>query len=106
MSTETVMTSLIDGEERSTAHPQTFTIPDEAARHSLKIGDFARIGLESDLGGERFWVIVTEIRTEQDQYLYAGTVHNDLVVFDIPFGELMEFDPNHVLDIIHTETVQ
>lgn len=99
----TVLTRLIDGEQMNADHPATFLIPDEAERNRLMPGDYAKIGITSKEGGERFWVKITERRTEQDRCLYAGAVSNDLVIFDIPLGEIIEFDPANVLEIIEVK---
>ncbi|MDE4297126.1 hypothetical protein PXK56_18235 [Phaeobacter gallaeciensis] len=100
----TVTVSLINGVERSTAHPTTFEVPNEEDRETIQVGDHVKIGLESAAaGGERFWVRITEVRIEQDQFLYAGAVDNDLIIYDIPLGEILEFDPEHVLSIIRNK---
>lgn len=95
-----VETTMIDGVEMNRQFPDTFQIPDEADRCSLSVGDFAKIGLTCAEGGERFWVKIARIEGEKDAPIYFGAVDNHLVVFDIPVGEEIEFDADHVLQII------
>lgn len=98
---EMVETTLIDGEERAKSSPETFSIPSEDERWGLRVGDFAKIGLSSENGGERFWVKISNVRdSESEECIYTGLVNNDLIVFAIPFGSPVEFDPCHVLSII------
>ncbi len=101
-----VETTLINGVEMNAAHPDTFSVPCETARESLQPGDHAKIGLTSEEGGERFWVKITEVRSGPNQgeaHDYTGVVDNDLVVFDIPLGEPIDFDAPHVLDVLRAE---
>jgi hypothetical protein len=96
----------IDGEDRSRRNPDTFHIPDVADRCSLRIGDHAKVGLESEEGGERFWVKITEVNAKQKGAVYKGTVDSDLVVFDLPIGHELSFEPWHVLGILrHDEEI-
>lgn len=95
-----VETTMIDGAELNRQFPDTFHIPDKIDRCSLRVGDFAKIGLTCATGGERFWVKITRIEVEETAQTYFGAVDNHLVVFDIPAGEEIEFDADHVLQII------
>jgi hypothetical protein len=98
-----VETTLINGEDMSVAHRETFHIPSEEDRNSLQVGDHAKIGMTCVEGGERFWVKIIEVRTEQGKYEYAGAVDNNLVVFDIPLGKIIEFDAPHVLEVLRAQ---
>jgi hypothetical protein len=96
---QTVQTTMIDAVQMNLDHPATFRIPSRDARYSLTVGDWAKIGLMSEVGAERFWLKVTKVRGAGAASRYVGTVDNNLVVYDIPLGEVMEFDPTHILEI-------
>lgn len=90
--------TIVNGEERHAQHPDTFEIPAERDRKSLRVGDFAKICLEGGEAGERFWLRVT---AKTDDGRYVGKVDNDLVVYtEIPLGFEMVFAPEHVLSIL------
>jgi hypothetical protein len=109
--------SLIDAEQRSEDHSQTFTIPDEKERYSVCIGDNAKIGVELDgRGGERFWVMVERVVILHARFLgkpvervlrYEGVVDNAVfcAAYDagLRCGSKISFEPKHVLDILTPE---
>lgn len=45
---------MMNGEVFNANAPETFAIPEEDDRWSLKVGDFAKIGLQACGAGERF----------------------------------------------------
>jgi TIR domain len=72
---ETEGLSLGSGVARNEKHPQTFEIPPEDIRHSVRKGDVVKLMFEyddSDLAGERMWVKVTGAN---GPYL-VGTLNN------------------------------
>ena len=89
-------------EERARKFPDTFHIPNAARRHSLKVGDHAKLCFEIADGtpsvgrGERMWVKVTRL----DSPAYYGVVVNRSVIKVFPAaGALVQFGPEHVADI-------
>lgn len=95
MTTDTTE-DLCNVELRHAAHPETFGIPSRAERESIPRGDFAKVILDD----ERFWVEVTERHPDGR---YTGTVANELVCCDLPYGSPLDFGPEHVADIMHME---
>ena len=80
---------------------EQFPIHSHRERHGLQPGAIVKVGIswppEPGRGsGERFWVIILERRSGR----YLGIVDNDLL-FDneLSRGDLIQFGPEHVLDI-------
>ena len=91
--------TLMDGVAHNHASPDTFEIPQAALREMLKVGDHAKLGFRSlSEGGERMWVLITE----RIDGRYRGTLANGPVVVDLAFGDVIEFEPKHVLDTMET----
>lgn len=94
---------LINGAERNLQYPETFPIPPESERVSLKPGDDVKLGFETEPGsggmgfsGERMWVKVREAAGHK----YVGELISDPVVIDgLHFGDQIAFLPEHVIDI-------
>ena len=91
-----------NGEERAKERPKTFEIPDAIERRSLQVGDFAKLMFLSrtelnGCSGERIWVKITA-RTDVPAR-YTGEVDNNAAYLPIPFGGVVEFGPEHVIDI-------
>ena len=84
---------------------EQFPIRSLAERQDLQPGAFVKVGLswptnQNGCSGERFWVIVLERQAGR----YLGIVDNDLHgVNEVNRGSLIQFGPEHVLDI---ETAQ
>jgi hypothetical protein len=103
--------TLIDGEEMSREHPQTFEIPSLEEREGLRLGDYAKVGLVLDdafvgpagCGGERMWfeIIARSVGGKKMLPLvYRGKLANDPVVIKgLAHGDLVTFSPRHVLSI-------
>lgn len=97
--------ALRSGVEAHMAAPQTFWIPDQAARQNLQRGDFAKLifeiavdNEEEPLAVERMWVVVREVIGDR----YFGLLDNEpssiaenpefWVGTEIPFG------PDHIIN--------
>lgn len=99
---------LDDGEVAHAQAPGSYWIPEEHARRSLKVGQFAKlrfyIRTESEAGdvtdnGERMWVEVKGVVGEW----YRGELANQPCCTDgIAPGLEVWFQPRHVIDI-HAE---
>lgn len=87
--------NLTSGEEMNRQYPDTFHIPTREERESLKPGQSAKLIFE-DLH-ERMWVSVVE-KTDTG---YLGSLDNipTCPTSDIDYGDLVEFGPEHVIDI-------
>jgi hypothetical protein len=78
-----------------------FPIPSLAERQGLPPGAVAKVGISwpqkdgNGAIGERFWVIVLERRGGS----YLGIVDNDLRSITLKWGSLIQFGPEHILDI-------
>ena len=98
---------LDDAEELHRRYPDTFEIPPVERRAGLQIGDFAtlvfRFPAEDGAGsydhGERMWVRITEACGGR----YVGRLDSDPLKpparAAIALGDLVEFGPEHVIDI-------
>jgi hypothetical protein len=120
--TPPVRYTLIDGEARSTEHPDTFEVPLWEVRASLRPGDLAKVGAEfnpdephlnvdsavrpafeekfGQAWGERFWVLINDVRDG----VYFGEVNNELGYtrhHGLYLGAPIRFEPRHVLAIWH-----
>lgn len=95
---------LESGVERHRLHPDSFPIPDEQARRSLQLGDFAKLTFlvqtedDEDPIVERMWVAVREIHGDT----YFGLLDNEPEIdendefwlgTEVPFGQ------EHVIEI-------
>ncbi len=84
---------------------EQFPIHSLAERQDLQPGAFVKVEIswptdQTGCSGERFWVIVLERRAGR----YLGIVDNDLLgLSEVSRGVLIQFGPEHVLDI---ETAQ
>lgn len=96
--------SLDDGEARHRDAPETFWIPQRAAREALQPGDYAklifRIALEQDeIAFERMWVIVRGRLGNT----YFGRLDNEPTSIeendDLWLGTEVPFRAEHVIDI-------
>jgi hypothetical protein len=96
---------LDDGEEKHSAHPDTFWIPNLEVRSNLEREDWAKLlflFLASEPGqvgvrGERMWV---EVEMKHGTY-YRGRLLNTPVYSDlVGLGTTLWFEPRHVIDIV------
>ena len=98
----TVTYTLDDGAATHREFPDTFQIPSQERRESLKPGDLAKLIFRIEFGDEahveRMWVQVTAVRPE----FYVGVLDNDPCCTDeIRSGMRVEFHADHVIDIDH-----
>ena len=82
--------------------PDTFHIPPQAERGSLRPGDLVKLMFRIQDGEfmhvERMWVIVEEVRPE----FYTGVLDNDpYCTADIHSGQKVQFHSDHVIEIDH-----
>jgi len=85
--------------ERNMRSDGTFEILDEIKRRSLKAGDYAKLIFVQDdppAPGERMWVEVVSVSGGG----YVGRLKNKpSCVAGLAWGDLVEFEPWHVVDI-------
>ena len=92
---------LIDADAVNRRHPETFEIPSENERRSLRHGDLAKLCFKCDpavygIGAERMWVEVTSIKGRN----YIGNLVNDPIAVEVlEWGDQIAFSSKHVLDI-------
>ena len=82
--------------------PDTFHIPPQAERGSLRPGDLVKLMFRIQDGEfmhvERMWVIVEEVRPE----FYVGVLDNDpYCTAEIHSGQKVQFHSDHVIEIDH-----
>ena len=95
---------LESGLERHSLHPESFPIPDEAARRSLKVGDFAKlifvVAVDDDAEPlvERMWVVVREVAGDR----YFGLLDNEPAIDENDefwIGSEVPFAQEHVIEV-------
>jgi hypothetical protein len=100
--------AFIDSPARAKKHPDTWEAVSQADLADLSVGDYVKVGLEGynetlstdiALGGERFWVEITNINTRT----ITGTVQNELISYDLPVGTLIKFQRKHVIEVLTKE---
>lgn len=84
--------TLTNAESLNLAHPSTFLIPALEDRLSLRVGNKAQLLFDNK---ERMWVRV--VRTDDGGY--AGILVNHPISVDAKFGDRVEFQSHHVLNI-------
>jgi hypothetical protein len=90
------MTEFMNGIALNKEYPDTFEIPTASEKAEIVPGDNIKVGT----GGERFWVMVTEI---VNRHTIVGTVDNDLICTDVhgfKLGDKISVQYDHVLDIL------
>ncbi|MBX3563478.1 MAG: hypothetical protein KF730_02765 [Sphingomonas sp.] len=95
---------LESGVERHLLHPESFPIPNEAARTSLAVGDFAKliflVATDDDDAPlvERMWVVVREVAGDT----YFGLLDNEPEIDendDFWLGAEVPFNQEHIIEI-------
>lgn len=94
--------TLVDAEARNLAHPNRFHIPLAGERETLLPGDLAKVVFESGGDGERMWVEVTTADPNAE-LAYEGPLRNNPTCTPVAFGDIVEFGPEHVIDIVRGE---
>jgi uncharacterized protein YegJ (DUF2314 family) len=94
--------TLDSGVERHANAPDTFQIPAQSERESLKAGDLAKLIFRIEIGDEvhveRMWVQVSEVWPE----FFVGLLDNDpFCTEEIRSGMRVEFHADHVIQIDH-----
>jgi hypothetical protein len=94
---------LTNGEVMNREHPDTFAMPQRSERETLLPGDFAKVVFIADGEGERMWVEIGT--TDADAASpYEGSLANDPIVhMGLSFGDLVQFGPEHVVQIMRAE---
>jgi uncharacterized protein YegJ (DUF2314 family) len=104
---ETSGWQLLSATEQNATYPDTFHIPSQQSRRSLKRGDAAKLlfdietrvnGVVTDRGVDRMWVVIL-CRTVKG---YIGVLDNDpgrAENLALSKGDLIEFDADHVCAI-------
>ncbi len=97
------MFTLMDGNARHAAHPDTFHIPSNAELVALKPGQYVKLGFQEGESTERAWV---EVKTINGRHL-TGVVNNDLVVMEtVKDGDEISFAFHHILGIYHRSAIE
>ena len=62
-----------------------------------QVGFLAKIGLEDQEDGERFWVQIVEVREDGS---YVGRIDNDQEdKWGVNYNDLILFQPKHIIDV-------
>jgi len=92
--------TLLSGEERHAAAPETFEIPSLSERRSVPVGGYAKLIFTNGIQVERMWVKVTRALSSGSYY---GELDNDPFLLDLKCGKGMEFQPEHIISILGEE---
>jgi hypothetical protein len=94
---------LANGVDRNRRHPDTFEIPDEAIRLSIKPGDRVKLGFELSRGpGDRMWVDVTRVGKRK----LVGILFNEPVFIPrLESGDKVKFRREHIIGYVPREEV-
>jgi hypothetical protein len=90
---------LINARELAIKYPSTFNAPCEDCLNDIQEGDYVKICP----GEERFWCNVVSI--DRDKRNITASVANNLVIYDLPVGTLVDIDYDNVYDILKHEDV-
>jgi hypothetical protein len=95
--------------ERKREYPEDFVIPSRAKRESLKHGWLAKLVFEpganahADESPERMFVEITQVVEGG----YVGRLVNEPISLSAPsYGDLIEFEPDHVIDFVRLGPVR
>jgi len=97
-----------NAEERAKKSPSSFKIPSVQDRSRLAVGDHAKLMFmlpersPSGIESERMWVRVNKVMSRKPA-LYEGVLDNKPTIIGLEFGALVEFGPEHVIDIIRPD---
>jgi hypothetical protein len=99
---------LLDAVEQARQHPDTFWVPSAAEIAGVKPGDFVKVSFHAaeadvlraaslyvdpaDFRAERLWLEVVEPG--------IGRIANEPVLIDARMGELVRYEPRHVLNVL------
>jgi uncharacterized protein YegJ (DUF2314 family) len=89
--------TLADGVAKHAAAPDTFRIPSDEAKASVRVGDRVKLVVQPETGlAERLWVRVTSV----DGDAFEGTlVSEPMEVRGLSTGDPVEFERRHVVAI-------
>ena len=93
--------TLEDGEALNREHPDRFEIPARHERETLAPGDHAKVVFVHDGQGERMWVEVSSADPADDSY--EGALANRPTLVPIKLGDVVRFEPRHVIQIVRAE---
>ncbi len=88
---------LISGVERNRLYPESFWIPSEQEKKSLRAGDTVKLVFELKKdGGDRMWVLITRI----GKHRHHGVLMNTAVMIPrLEHGMKIKFRNEHIIDI-------
>ncbi len=99
----TTLYRLTDGQDMHRRHPDTFGVPTDAELAALRVGDFVKLGFQSDDDdpGERLWVEVTHMLTPSAEWGSARGRLANVPIFHVHLQPDMDvaFESRHVLAI-------
>lgn len=102
--TDMSLYQLTDGQDMHQRHPDTFGVPNDEELAALRVGDFVKLGFQSDDDeepGERMWVEVTDLPIAVDfGSIHVGRLANQPVVYTHLRPDMaIAFQLRHVLAI-------
>lgn len=74
--------------------PTLFPFPTKKARSSLKVGDYAQIGVVfAEIRAEFLWVKISRVEKGP---VYTGNIDNDPIYCGLKDGDEVTFKPKHI----------
>lgn len=88
---------LVSGVDRNRRYPESFFIPSEEERISVRPGDVVKVYFSMRDGwGERMWVEVASVKRRR----IIGTLNNEPIgIPRLSSGDKIRFRPEHIIDI-------
>ncbi len=88
---------LMDGVALSKMYPDTFEVPSFVELAKVEVGDFVKLGFKIQQkdapSAERMWVKVAAFKGNQ----YVGTIANNPMFLKAEYGDIVLFEPRHIL---------
>ncbi len=96
---------LANGVERNRLHPDSFEIPSEGVRLSIRPGDRVKLGFEmnktapGEPSGERMWVDVVKVGRRK----LVGILFNEPVFIPLMPGDKVKFRREHIIGFVERD---
>jgi hypothetical protein len=86
---------LLNVEEIAAANPTTMKLPPRELRERQAVGDSVKLIWRDELASERMWTEIVKAGNDR----FVGYLNNDPLDMSIKQGTLVEFGPEHILEL-------
>ena len=87
---------LSSGEVLHARYPDTFELPERAAREAVPVGGLVKLIFNFDSEVERMWV---QVEHRQGDGAYLGTLNSEPLSDMLQQGGAVSFRPEHIIEI-------